>query len=142
MAEIKTEIVLDAPPEKVWELLTRFDHTAEWFTKTILDIPLQVGAKGKVKLVVKGFTLNSPIEMQVVSHAKHLQWIGMLPGMGWFMRGEHYFILTPEGEGKTRLNHGEKFSGLGVGTVFWFLGPRIEQTYLELNQALAEAVKK
>lgn len=141
MAEIKTEVVLDAPPEKVWEKLVAFDRHHTWFTKTKVHIPLQVGAKGTVKLIVPGLRLSSPITMQIVNHARHLQWIGMPPGMGWFMRGEHYFILEPLPGGKTKMIHGEKFSGVGVNLVFWFLGPRIEQIYQELNEALAGAVR-
>jgi hypothetical protein len=44
---------------------------------------------------------------------RELRWLGHLfvPGI---VDGEHYFLLEPIGEHRTRLTQGEKFSGLLV----------------------------
>ena len=42
---------------------------------------------------------------------RELRWLGHLLFSGIF-DGEHYFLLEPIGESRTRLRQGEKFSGL------------------------------
>jgi hypothetical protein len=45
---------------------------------------------------------------------RELRWLGHLFVPGIF-DGEHYFLLEPIGENRTRLTQGEKFSGLLIG---------------------------
>jgi len=49
-----------------------------------------------------------------VLRERQLRWLGHLFVAGIF-DGEHYFLLEPHGACRTRLTHGEKFSGLLVG---------------------------
>ena len=41
---------------------------------------------------------------------EELRWVGKL-GFHGVTDGEHFFILTTNDDGTTRLNHGERFSG-------------------------------
>jgi hypothetical protein len=42
-----------------------------------------------------------------------LRWLGKL-GLRGIAAGEHFFILTANDDGSTRLNHGERYSGAVV----------------------------
>ena len=41
---------------------------------------------------------------------KELRWLGKL-GLRGIAAGEHFFVLTTNADGTTRLNHGERYSG-------------------------------
>jgi hypothetical protein len=41
---------------------------------------------------------------------KELRWLGKL-GLRGIAAGEHFFVLTTNNDGTTRLNHGERYSG-------------------------------
>jgi hypothetical protein len=41
---------------------------------------------------------------------KELRWLGRL-GLRGIAAGEHYFILTTDDDGTTRVNHAERYSG-------------------------------
>lgn len=47
----------------------------------------------------------------VATPVHELRWLGKL-GPGRIVDGAHFFILTPNDDGSTRLTHGEKWSGV------------------------------
>jgi hypothetical protein len=49
-------------------------------------------------------------EVLVATPNEELRWLGKL-GLHGIADGEHYFILSTNDDGTTRLNHGERFSG-------------------------------
>jgi len=115
MKEIKTEIVINSNPDKVWSILTNFEKHPEWnpFIKTI-------SGKKKVgeQLIVKiqppgggGMTFK-PLILKYEKN-KEFRWIGKLLFKGIF-DGEHYFKIVDNSNGTSTFVHGEKFSGLLV----------------------------
>ncbi len=71
---------------------------------------------------------------------RELRWLGHLLVPGIF-DGEHYFLLEPIGEDRTRLTQGEKFSGLLVG----LLGSTLAATgagFKAMNTALRQQVER
>ena len=46
----------------------------------------------------------------VATPGKELRWLGKL-GLRGIAAGEHFFVLTTNEDGTTRLNHGERYSG-------------------------------
>ena len=48
--------------------------------------------------------------MLAATRGEELRWLGKL-GFRGIADGEHFFILTTNDDGTTRLNHGERFSG-------------------------------
>jgi hypothetical protein len=44
------------------------------------------------------------------TRGEELRWLGKL-GFQGIADGEHFFVLTTNDDGTTRLNHGERFSG-------------------------------
>ncbi len=117
-AFLETAILIKTPPQRVWEILTDFPRMAEWnpFLPSILGAPVQgsrltvtIVPVGKAAMVIKPRVL-------VATPGRELRWRGQLFLPGIF-DGEHYFTIEPEGEGGSRLRHGERFSGLLVPIV-------------------------
>lgn len=115
MKQIETEILINAAPEKVWEVLTNFEKHPDWnpFIKSIQGEKL-VGKKLKIFIQPPGgggMAFN-PIILKYEAN-KEFRWQGKL-GIKGILDGEHYFILSKTENGNTRFIHGEKFSGILV----------------------------
>jgi hypothetical protein len=69
-----------------------------------------------------------------VKPERELRWLGklLLPGL---FDGEHYFLLEPIGEERTRFTHGENFSGLLV-SIFGGALSATEEGFKAMNLAL------
>jgi hypothetical protein len=65
---------------------------------------------------------------------RELRWLGHLFVPGIF-DGEHYFLLEPIGEQRTRLTQGEKFSGVLVGLLSGMLSAT-KAGFQAMNMAL------
>ena len=113
--EIKTEILINTKPEKIWAILTNFEKYASWnpFIKYIKG-NVAVGNKITVRIeppLAKGMTFKP----KVLSYSanKEFKWIGhfLLPGL---FDGEHKFELIDNGNGSTTFIQSEKFKGILV----------------------------
>jgi hypothetical protein len=133
---VETSIEIDAAPERVWALLTDFAGMPDWnpFIRSISG-PLAKGSRLSVEVALpgKGGMRFKPVVL-VTNPERELRWLARLVVPGVF-DGEHYFLLEPAGEGRTRFIHGEAFSGLLVA----LLGRTIsaaEAGYQAMNVAL------
>lgn len=118
MIQIETELIINAPIQRVWEILTDFDKHQRWnpFIKSISG-QKEVGKKIKVTLHPPGSKIMtfSP-RILVLKKEKELRWKGQLFIPGLF-DGEHYFLLEELDESTTLFIHGEKFSGILLGII-------------------------
>jgi hypothetical protein len=71
---------------------------------------------------------------------RELRWLGRLLFSGIF-DGEHYFLLEPIGNSRTRLTQGEKFSGLLVGLLSGTLSAT-EEGFKAMNTALKQRAEQ
>lgn len=108
----ETEIFIDAPPERVWALLTDPVAHADWN-------PMMKAVEGsftpgdRVRLTMftpSGGTMTFRPRVLVADPGRELRWLGRL-GLPRLFDGEHYFHLIRDEDG-TRLIHGERFRGL------------------------------
>jgi cation diffusion facilitator CzcD-associated flavoprotein CzcO len=130
--EIQTEIDIAAPPSVVWSVLSDFSRFGEWN-------PMVTSAEG---LATEGSTarlryrssIGLPLRFEVrimrAEPDRELRWVGSRLGIS----GEHYFRLTPRGQG-TRLLHGEVFRGPLAGA-FGFLFRDQVPVFESFNRAL------
>ncbi|MFC5746056.1 SRPBCC family protein [Actinomadura rugatobispora] len=110
--EIRTEIEIDAAPGPVWRVLTDLRAYPDW-NPFIISAEGEVREGGRLtnKLTQKGGgTLTFSPTILVAAPDRELRWLGRLivPGV---LDGEHYFRLEALDGGRTRLVHGERFTG-------------------------------
>ena len=111
--EIRTEIVIQANKEQIWEVLTNFEEYPEWnpFIQSIAG-PIVKGGKLEVKIVPpnsKGMTFKPTInELEVNTQ---LTWLGSVLIKGLF-DGAHQFELIDNKDGTTTFFHSEVFKGI------------------------------
>jgi hypothetical protein len=136
---IATVVEIDAPPARVWSVLVDLPAYREWN-------PFIVEAAGTV---AAGETLSlrmalpgrepMPIapRLLVVEPERELRWKGrlILPGL---FDGEHAFVLTPLANGRTRLDHWERFAGVLLPIAKGMIYDATVQSFHALNSALAE----
>jgi len=137
--QLRTEIEIAAPPEKVWKVLTDFAAYPEWN-------PFIVSVRGKPILGARLAVVISPPERsemrfnpEVVRAEpnRELRWRGVL-WFSWLFCGEHIFRVEPSSDGHTRFMHGEDFSG-------WLLRflpmTNTARGFVFMNQALKRRVE-
>ena len=144
MAErrIETNIEMNVPPARVWSILTDFARMPAWnpFIKSISGTLAQ-GAQLSVYIAPPGKSgMRFKPTILTVRPERELRWLGhlLIPGV---FDGEHYFLLEPIGEGKTRLTQGEKFSGLLVGLFSGMLSAT-EAGFHAMNSALKREAER
>ena len=141
--EIKTEILINTSPEKVWAILTDFENYPQWnpFIKSI---------KGNVKVgqkIIANIQAPESNEMtfkpKVLSfdENKKFSWLGHLLFKGLF-DGEHIFELIDNGNGTTTFIQGEKFNGILVPLFKKQLDNNTTQGSNEMNEKLKELAEK
>lgn len=137
--EIKTEILIHANPERIWEILTAFEQYPDWnpFIRSI-----QGEAKEGHRLVVRikppeasGMTFKP--EVLAFEPHKEFRWIGHLLFPGLF-DGEHKFELIDHGNGTATLIQSEKFTGVLVSLFAKQLENNTKRGFMEMNAKLKE----
>jgi hypothetical protein len=137
MREIYTELEINAPAERVWELLTALDAFPQWnpFIRKASG-ELKEGARLEVFIQPpgsKGMTFR-PVVLRV-QPARELRWRGRLLIPGLFT-GEHVFTLEPLKPDQVRLVQREEFRGILVPLLWHSLDRDTRRGFVEMNQAL------
>jgi hypothetical protein len=117
--EIATEIGIDAPPARVWQVLVDFPAYPGWnpFIRALrgeartgarLDASIQPPGRAAMRFTPR--VLHCAPEQE-------LRWLGhfLVPRL---FDGEHAFVLQPVAGGGTRFLHSERFAGLLVPLLF------------------------
>ncbi len=138
--EIKTEILINANPEKVWSILTNFDNYPNWntFIKSVKQ-EVKVGNKITVRIEPpqeKGMTFKPRVLTYETN--KELSWIGRLWFPGLF-DGNHKFELIDNGNGTTTFKQSEKFKGILV----WMLNEEnTKKGFESMNEKIKELAEQ
>jgi hypothetical protein len=137
LRELRTEIEIDAPPEKVWGVLTDFDSFSDWNP----FIPraagrIEEGARLDVFIRPPGDKgMRFRPKVLAAKPGRELRWKGRL-FLPWLFDGEHAFTIEPLGEGRVRFTQGERFTGLLVPLFAAKIGAEIREGFEEMNRAL------
>ncbi len=137
MHEIKTEIEMEATPERIWSILLDFPLHHEWnpFIRSI-EGAAKVGAQLTIFVQPegsKGMTFR-PTVLAVIPN-QELRWLGrfLLPGI---FDGEHYFQISQLAPGRVKFIQGEKFSGILVAFAKSRLEGGTKAGFVAMNRAL------
>ena len=143
MKEIKTEIDINAPIDKVWNILTDFKTYPNWNPFIVsLEGDVQIGSVFKV-------VLNPPESKPMTFKPRCLQmelnkefvWLGKLFFTGIF-DGKHIFELKENGPSKTKLVQREEFKGLLVPLLWNQLDKNTRKGFEMMNEKLKEEAEK
>ena len=137
MKELRSEIEIEAPAERVWQLLTDFSSFPQWnpFIRHASGTIL-VGERLEVNIQpsgARGMTFR-PSVLKAEPN-RELRWLGhlLIPGL---FDGEHIFTIEPLGESRVRFTQREVFTGLLVPLFARGLDTDTRRGFEEMNQAL------
>ncbi|WP_143960067.1 SRPBCC domain-containing protein [Litoribacter populi] len=134
--EIKTEITINAPKEKVWGILTDFEKYYQWNPFIIKSQGRAVEGSFLTNTMVNGDgTLTFKPQILKVEENRYFDWKGKLWVKGLF-DGHHYFKIEELTESQVKLVHGENFSGLLSGIILKKIGEQTHNNFIKMNQAI------
>lgn len=138
---IRTEIIINASKEKVWEILTDFEKYDQW-NPFIIEVQGEAVAgsrlrntmlNGESKMVFKPKVLK-------VEKYRYFDWLGSLFFKGLF-DGHHQFVLEEIGPNQVKLKHSESFSGILSGMILKKIGEDTRNSFVKMNQALKKVAE-
>jgi hypothetical protein len=138
--EIVTEIEINAPTSRVWQILTDFEKYPTWnpFIKKISGIPAR-----NEKLEVhtpdpRGGTMLFTPTTLVAESNRELRWLGRSEGDAF--NGEHRFLIDPieNNNNKVHFTQSEKFTGSMVASLEGWLDTAVKQNFEDMNRALKQ----
>jgi hypothetical protein len=136
MKNIDTEILIQASPQRVWQVLTDFAAYPEW---NPFIVSLQGRAEWGERLAVRIRTgkehLFKPVVLQATPPTR-LRWLGRF-GMPGLFDGEHDFELEAQG-GATLLHQRESFQGYLVPLLWKSMEPATRAGFEAMNRALKD----
>ena len=140
---LASEIVIQAPPVAVWQVLTDFAAYPAWNPFIIgIDGEARSGARLDVRIQpVGGKAIRFRPHVMVCTAPHHLRWRGTLIVPGLF-DGEHDFRLEALEGGTTRFLHSETFSGLLVRPLAAKLDAQTLPGFVAMNEALKVRVEQ
>ena len=139
MKELYSEIEINAPAQRVWEVLTDFASYPQWnpFIRRASGVP-RTGERLEVRIEPsgsRGMTFRPKVLNAEAN--RELRWLGHLLVPGLF-DGEHSFTIQPLGENRVRFVQREAFKGLLVPLFGRSLDSNTQCGFEEMNRALKE----
>lgn len=143
MRKICTDIIIDAPAKKVWDILTDFENFEKW--NPFLHIKTgkaETGSKLKVRFHIPGSKVME-IEPVIVKikPIHELRWVGKLWMKGLF-DGEHVFRIEVLEENRTRFIQCERFRGIFTSLFIHLMGKKVENGFENMNESLKSESEK
>jgi hypothetical protein len=135
----KSEIIIDAPAERIWEILTDFGSYEKWNPMIRrASGQARVGARLKVHFEPEGRKgSNFRPKLTIVDPNRELRWLGW-PRFPFVFDMDHYWLLEGLGNGRIRLEHGAVAYGLAVP----FIGNVMVKSFREPFEAMNRAMKE
>jgi uncharacterized protein YndB with AHSA1/START domain len=111
MSKITASIEIDAPPERVWEVVMDAARLGDWVTihrdvEDASDSPLKEGSKMKQKLHVRGMTFHVRWEVAEAERPSLAVWEGKGPARS---KAHIAYRLAGNGDGGTRFDYENEF---------------------------------
>ena len=136
---IRTQIEIDAPAHRIWDILVDLDRYHEWN-------PFITNAKGRI---APGATFEvRPTTDSGKRHAfvpqvtdyhelKEFTWTGAFY-FRWIALGDHTFRLVPQESGSILLEHDETIYGIASPILYLTAKEQIRTGFEAMNQALKQ----
>lgn len=139
---IHTEVTIDAPPAKVWAILTDFDKLEEWSSSFIkFEGEFRKDGPAKVTFKVGIGNLAQTFDHPLIhfEEGRLFGWSAPLPYM--HMHDNHKYIVEPREDGKTQFIQSDQLVGSGARWIGGMMSQQIMQTYVQFNRELKARVE-
>ena len=134
--EIITAIEIDAPAQRVWEVLADFASYPEWNPMIRrASGELQTGARLTVRFEPdgsRGHTFRP--KLIVVDPCRELRWLGW-PRFPGIFDTEHYWVIEETAERRTRLLHGAVVYGMSTPLAVRLMERASRGPFEDMNRA-------
>lgn len=142
MKSIVTEIVINATPKSIWEILTQLENYSKW-NPFIVQSSGKIAPGNKIKNTMKNGdkTISFSPKILKVIPKKYFDWQGHLFFPGLF-DGHHYFEITSINENQSLLKHGENFNGILSSFILKKIGDETRSNFIAMNQAIKKLAEK
>lgn len=140
---LRTEIVINSTPDKIWAILTDFKNYPNWNPfVTSLTGEIKVGNKIAVRIEPPGASANSfKPTVTAFEINKKFSWLGVFLFRGVF-EGEHKFELIDNKNGTTTFVQSENFIGILVPLFKKTLDNNTRRGYEAMNNKLKELAEQ
>lgn len=142
MRSLHAEIEIEAPAERVWQVLSDLESYSQWnpFLQRVSGV---LEPDEYLRVFIKppgawGMTIKPRVI--AVEESAGFSWIGHILFRGIF-DGEHYFIIDPLDESRCRFVQGELFTGLLAIPILWLIRQGTRRGFQAMNQALKVRVE-
>jgi hypothetical protein len=135
--QLRTQIEIEATPERVWGVLTDFAAFGEWNPfMTQADGNVQRGERLTIRMQPDGGRAMTfrPTVLEAEPNER-LRWVGRVLVRGVF-DGEHSFTIERLGAGRVRLIQQEEFRGILVPFMARSLDRNTLPAFEKMNHAL------
>lgn len=134
--EIRTEIIIDATAEKIYDILTNLATYSSW-NPFIIQSEGEAKVGNTIKNSMKNGDKTIVFKPKVIKAEKAVafEWLGSLFIKGLF-DGHHYFHIQKINENQINLIHGEKFSGILSGMILRKIADETRNNFIKMNRAL------
>src|SRR5215216_207427 len=135
--QLRTEIEIEATPERVWQVLTDFAAFPEWNPfMTRAEGTARRGERLTIRMQPDGGRAMTfrPTVLEAEPN-RHLRWVGRVVVPRVF-DGEHSFTIERVGEGEVRLIQQEEFRGILVPLMAKSLDRNTLPAFEKMNHAL------
>lgn len=144
MREVRTQVTIDAPVERVFQILTDIERYHDWNPLIVLARGrVEPGEKLDISIRLPGKP-DMPYVVQILRIVpdREFVWIGRMKMKG-ILDGMHFFELSPEGANRVRVVQREEFRGLLVPLVWKsFLDTRMRKGFEAVNRNLKELAER
>jgi hypothetical protein len=142
MRELRADIDIDAPADRVWGILTDFPAYPEWnpFITSIAG-DTTPGSTLEVRIAPPGANARTfKPRVLVAESGRELRWLGRLLMAGIF-DGEHSLRIEPIDDARVHFVQSERFRGILVP----LFGSTLEKTargFTAMNEALKQRAER
>jgi len=137
MKMIKESIVINASPQRVWDVLTHVEDYPDW-NPFIRRAQGRIAEGERLHLLLKipeGLPMHIRPRLLKVIPGEEILWRGTL-GIEGLFDGEHRFLLQPEAPEITRFTQEETFRGILVPFAGGYITAGARRGFQAMNQAL------
>jgi hypothetical protein len=135
MSHFENETTIEASPERVWQILADTGSWSDWDSGVLsVEGDPAEGAKLKIRSELNP-KRSYPVKITEFEPNRRMTWVGGVP-LGLF-RGVRSYTLTPEGEGRTRFEMREEFTG-PLLPLIWRTMPDMNDSFRQFASGLKQ----